>query len=426
MLEKLFTGLVFAALGAGAMAEDIELTVGYPYDIYFKNTHRQIASTFMKENPGVKVKFRAAYDSYEDAAETVLSETKESKQPDVSFQALNRVRLFLDREKQAAVQLDKFIANDDDLKSHGIDKAMLTLGQHNEHTYALPFTVSMPVVYVNVDLLRAADYTHDFCPQTWDDIIEAAVRIDKLPKATGVFFGWDMTGNWLNQALVFSRGGMFMSADEKTPLLDNKENLWAMNTLARLVNETEMQSYSWKEANAEFGAGRLGMYVWSTSSLKSIDRLRGSKFQMRTCGFPIAAKDHDGARLPVGGSAVMIHTTDEAKQKIAWKYVKAVTSAAAAKVIAETTGYAPANSEAMQKPEWLAKFYEQHSKHKVASKQLGLATPWYAWPGENAIKITEVIKAHSQTIVDRSRANDVESVITDMQKEVLELLPNAP
>lgn len=422
-MRKSLTAAGLAAFACVVFAKDVELTVGYAYDIYFKEAHRLIAEEFMKNNPTIKVKFRPAYKSYEEAARKVIEESGSDARVDVSFQGLNRLRIFAERE--LAVPLDELIADDETFKDHGLETEVLDIGSVDGKVYALPFALATPIVYVNADLFLKVGYAAGYCPGSWDEIIAAAAKIDKLDNATGLFFGWDITGNWLHQALVLSQGGKLVSDDEKVALLDSKEARWAMEMLARLVTETEMEGYAWQRGNVEFGAGRLGMYVWSTSSIGAIDRLRGGKFALKTCRFPLndAFGEPGSGRLPTAGNGAMLHTKDAEKQQAAWAYIKAATSPFASKTLVETTGYMPVNSKAMNSAQGLSDFYANNPNHMTSVEQLPVSTRWYAWPGENAIKITDVIRDYNQAIVSRERAGDVEALVNDMQRDVQALLP---
>ena len=52
-----------------------------------------------------------------------------------------------------------------------------------------------------------------------------------------------------------------------------------------------------------------------------------------------------------------------------------------------------------------------------------MLTRWYAFPGENGLKITDVIKDHLQTIVSGKRAGEPREVLKDMSADVQKLLP---
>jgi multiple sugar transport system substrate-binding protein len=72
---------------------------------------------------------------------------------------------------------------------------------------------------------------------------------------------------------------------------------------------------------------------------------------------------------------------------------------------------------------YLKDFYVQNPNNFTAVKDLPLLTRWYAFPGENGLKITDVVKDHLQTIVSGKRAAEPRAVLKDMAADVQKLLP---
>ena len=73
--------------------------------------------------------------------------------PDVTFQGLNRQAILV--EKGIAQSFEPFIAQEADFAKDGYHQAMLDLGTFNGEVYGLPYSVSLPVGYYNMDNLRA-------------------------------------------------------------------------------------------------------------------------------------------------------------------------------------------------------------------------------------------------------------------------------
>ena len=92
-----------------------------------------------------------------------------------------------------------------------------------------------------------------------------------------------------------------------------------------------------------------------------------------------------------------------------------------AAIMAKTTGYMPPNKKANDV--YLKDFYEKNPNNYTAVSQLSLLTKWYAFPGENGLKITDVIKDHLQSIVNGQRAGEPQAVLKDMSRDVQKLLP---
>src|SRR5262249_61132564 len=104
MINRLIAAAAALALAAGAAYAQTEVVVQYPYPDLFNNTMKRISETFAKERADIKIAFRAAYKDYEDGTQRVLREAITGDVPDVTFQGLNRVRIFAD--KGIAVALD--------------------------------------------------------------------------------------------------------------------------------------------------------------------------------------------------------------------------------------------------------------------------------------------------------------------------------
>jgi multiple sugar transport system substrate-binding protein len=296
---------------------------------------------------------------------------------------------------------------------------MLDIGTYSGSVYSLPFAVSLPISYYNMDLVKKAGWDPNELPKTWDEVIELAQRIDALGDDThGMFFGWNITGNWFWQAMNFSHGGSMLTGDEKKVAFDGDTGRWAMHTFARFKNEANMPNLGLKDCAQVFAAGKIGMFFWSTSILARMTEWVGDKFELKTGPYPDVMAQ---GGLPAGGNGAVMLTKDPEKQEAAWKFIKFATSGRGAAVVAQTTGYMPPNKKANEV--YLKDFYRKHPNHMAAVKQLPLLRNWYAFPGKNGLKITDVIYDDMQSIVTGERAHEPDSVLMSMTRDVQKLLP---
>lgn len=411
--------VALAAIGLAARpAAAIEIDVQYAIPNIFKDVHEEIAKAFMAAHPEITLKFRAPAKEYEDAAQQVLRDALTNRMPDVAYQGLNRQRVFVDRG--FAVDLAPFIKAEKDWDKAGYDGALMTLGQVNGKQYGMGFSLSTPIIYYNADLVKQAGGDPDKFPTTWDGIFDLARKIDALgDKVYGLHFDWDITGNWMWQALVFSNGGTMLSADEKKVAFDGPAGQKSIALLAKMINEGTMRDVSQATSLQDFLSGTLGIWSHSTSRLGGVMQQAGDKFKVRTAPFPIPAGNE--ARLPAGGNVAMMFAKDPAKQKAAWEYMKFVTGPVGATVMVKGTGYFPANTLPANEPKMLGEFYQASPNHMTAIKQLPYLTAWYAFPGENGLKITDVIKDHLQTVLNKT--GKPEDVLRTMTADVQALLP---
>ena len=123
-------------------------------------------------------------------------------------------------------------------------------------------------------------------------------------------------------------------------------------------------------SRAQFTAGQMGIHFDTPARLRVISDQIGTKFTLGTEVFPIDDKARGG--IPTGGSAIIITTKDQAKQKAAWEYAKFLTGPEAQKVVVEGTGYLPTNKLASG-PDYLGPFYAANPHFATAARETAWA-----------------------------------------------------
>jgi hypothetical protein len=129
------------------------------------------------------------------------------------------------------------------------------------------------------------------------------------------------------------------------------------------------------------------------------ERQIGGRFQFKTVAFPLAV---GGGRLPAGGNVVMVFAKDAERQKAAWKYVKFTTGPVGQTTMVNSTRYMSGNEIAVKTPDLLGAFYTRSPNHLTSTQQLPLLTG-ASFPGDNSLKIIEVIKHHMESLVTGKR-----------------------
>ena len=414
-MKYILTAMAVALSATAVFAEEtVTIEFAYPYSHLFDVTYEAMMPAFKEAHPNIEVKFRATYESYEDATNTVLREAVSGNLPDVTMQGLNRQAPLVD--KGIAQSLEPFIAAEPDFEKDGYHEAMLALSTFNDEVHGLPFSISLPVGYYNMDILNEGGITE--LPTTWDEVIAAC----KTMKANGIenpiFWGWNITGNWFVQALLWSQDKAIVENGNVT--MDSPEALVALEQMQEIFTECEMQNLEWKAALASFSAGEIGMMFWSTSALGAVERSQGD-FELVTGPFP--GLDGKPMGLPAGGNAAMLtSTSDDPKvREAAWTWLKYITSGNGAAEVAKTTGYMPPNKAANEII--LADFYDQNPNKQTAVDQLPLLRDWLAYPGDNGLAITQVIYDGIERIVTGD-ATDMEELQEELVEEIADLLPN--
>jgi len=414
-MKHTITAMALALSASAVFAEDkVTIEFAYPYSHLFDVTYEAMMPAFKEAHPNIEVKFRATYEDYEDATNTVLREAVAGNLPDVSMQGLNRQAPLVD--KGIAKSLAPFIAAEADFETEGYHEAMLSLSTFDDEVYGLPFSISLPVGYYNMDILREGGIEE--LPTTWDEVIAACKTMKSNGVKNPIFWGWNVTGNWFVQALLWSQDKAIVEDGRVT--MDSPEALIALEQMQEIFTGCQMQNLAWKAAMSSFAAADIGMFFWSTSALGSIERSQGD-FELVTGPFP--GLDNAPLGLPAGGNAAMLTSTsdDPAVREAAWTWLKFITSGQGAAEVAKTTGYMPPNKAANEII--LADFYEQNPNKQTAVDQLPLLRDWLAYPGDNGLAITQVIYDGIERIVTGD-ATDMKELQEELVEEIADLLPN--
>ena len=256
-------------------------------------------------------------------------------------------------------------------------------------------------------------------PKTWPELLALGKNIEAKAGSpvTGFYYQWEQTGNWLFQSLVTSKGGRMLKADGCSIAFDDANGMWALKTL-EAFGKSGMPNLGLGQARQSFVAGNIAISADSTSYVAAAERQIGGRFQFKTVAFPLAVAD---GRLPAGGNVAMVFAKDAERQKAAWKYVKFATGPVGQTAMVNSTGYMPGNEIAVKTPELLGAFYAKSPNHLTSIQQLPLLTGWASFPGDNSLKIIEVIRNHTESLVTGKRT--AEQVMPELVGDVSNLLP---
>ncbi|WP_407151184.1 ABC transporter substrate-binding protein [Bradyrhizobium sp. ORS 86] len=389
----------------------LELRVSYS-PANFSAMYNAVAAEFMKTYPDITIKFETAK-SYDDLLQNTLRATLINDAPDVSHEGLNYIRLFADRG--LAVPLDRFIAADAEWKKQGIADAIRNIGPTGDKTYAVPFSLTTPVLFYNNALVARAGADPADLPTTWDGVFDLAKKIaERDPIVSGFYMEYSANGAWGFETLLFADGGRMMTKDEGDIAFDQRQGLAAMTTAKRAA-EAGMIDLSRDNARQSFVGGKIGIYLTSSSLLTDYERQIGQHFSLTMTPIPLAP---DGKVLAAGNGMIIL-TKDPARQEAAWKYIKFAASPRAQAIMAAMTGYTPVNTAALSDPE-LQKRYLEKPNYTVPLRQLSDLTAWYAFPGENSAKAAAMIVDKMQLVLVRKLS--AQAALEDAAKEARKLI----
>ena len=377
-------GLLF--VGGAAAQDAVTLDILYPQPGFAK-FHEPIAAEYQKRNPHVTVHFRAPAKDYDEGHLLMQRLAVTNQLPDIYYTGYHLsgelLRVLARRDQVLDLQplLD---AEPQEWKDANYSQALLGLGQVDGVQYGLAFNASLPITYVNEDLLSAAGFDPKNIPDNWDGILDIAQKIHAADSGvSGVGYAvHEWPDDWLWQAILRQAGSALVDPETGKAGFDNEGGLAALTRLRSFAVEGSMQLLEFEQSRQLFIAGQTAFFFDTPARLAQTIDLVGDRFTLGTARFPVDDKETGG--LPTGGSSVIVTASDEAKQKAAWEFIKFATGPEAQKIVVETTGYLPAN---VQAPDYLKEFYDADPRFAVVATQMELARPWEGYQGGASVRI---------------------------------------
>ncbi|TIO40074.1 MAG: extracellular solute-binding protein, partial [Mesorhizobium sp.] len=132
--------ILAAGVAAAAMPAQAEtkLNVYYAWPEH-EVIHKPIADRFMADHPEIKISFRAAAPSYDEAVQTLIRQSMAGELPDVHYVGFNVLRPLVTRG--LVKPIDDLVAADH-LADKGYTEQILSLARIEGHLYGLPFAMS--------------------------------------------------------------------------------------------------------------------------------------------------------------------------------------------------------------------------------------------------------------------------------------------
>lgn len=410
--------LAMMTLAGDASAEALTIEFAYSRPKNFKTVVGEVVKRFEAENPGIRISVRPPSRNYESLVQDMLRASMVGQDlPDVALHGLHRVRLL--NERGLVVPLDSFMAAEPDWPSLGYLPAMQRLGRHDGRHYALSFGVSTMVVHYNLDLVEKAGGDRGNLPTTWPQMLALADKINGLGDDIGGIFWYyyKSNNNFTYQTLLQGFGGAMMSPDDREIAFDSPAGMRALN-LVRDIGKAGMVDVRDAQAVQSFSAGKLGIYLSSSSRIGRLSRAAGDKFRYAAGPLPVPVAS---SSFPAGGAGLILHAQDPAKQRAAWEFIKFAAGPVGQTIMVRNTGYMPGNAIAIERPDLLGDFYAANPNYKAPILQLPRVSRFYTFPGENSIKIPTVIRDHLYAVVTLRRTPA--EVMPDMVADVARLLP---
>ncbi len=257
---------------------------------------------------------------------------------------------------------------------------------------SMPFNNSVPLLYYNKDLFKAAGLDPEKPPATWDELVTAAKALTKDTDGDGKIDQWGFNTHtdthWYFSAMVMQNGGKILSDDGKKVIYNSPEGVEALQFWGDLVNKHKvMPANQHAQTAPDFVAGKIGMAMRSSSTLTTLEK--DAKFALGVAPLPCKKVCSE----PIGGASLLVFKTTPEKQKAAWEFVKWMTNPANSVDLFVQTGYVPIHKSVISEKAMTDYFAKSPNAEKVVKLlQYSSAIPIFSELGNSDEQLRKAIE----------------------------------
>ncbi len=341
------------------------ITIALPYANYFVPPVKLAVAACAKE--GVPIDIQQVNADYNDFNLKLDVEAQAGTAPDIAVQGLDEV---------GAMGQSQYVANlSTSIKGvSGFSKSdmpLLSVGDANGKLVSIPWGVSLPVVWINSTLFKAAGLNPNQKIQTWSQLATTARKLtDTSKKQYGVGIG--LEEGWIPLNFLLSSGSNLTTNSGKVEF-DNTAGLKAASYVNGLYTSGSAFPGDETQATAAFIAGHVAMMIMTSANVSS---MTSAKFQWTAQPFP-AMNATTPVKLAAGGVGVSVFAPKDLRAET-MKAVQCLFQAPVLKSVV-SLGYLPVRSDLSSTFATI----DKSAPYEQALSQYNLVGPWYNFPGAN-------------------------------------------
>ena len=400
--------LALPTCGVAMAEEEVTLTLWHRWSGKNEEILNECVAQFEAQNPGIKIEVTGKAGEYFELLQSMLADAAAGNdKPDIfvgGYNLLNYIASEMD-----PTNVDELAPSQEELDAlyGNFTDEMLSLANVEGEQIGLPLAVSNMVMYVNMDILKAAGLTEDDIPTTWEEVLEVSKIIKEKTGKYGAYV--QLPDNWGDQGLIFCAGGELLSEDKTRVDFTNEGIVRALKTWQSLYTEGYTPVATNDEMIANFNAGEVAMHC---TTIMSIATFRDyANFELKIAQVP----GFEGVekQLPAGGAAMISFSTDDAKKAAVFEFMKYMASQEGMETFTKT-GYLCVTTAEVPMVDG----------QEAAYAQTQYARPWECWPGGS---IGLEIDARWLTVRNSIlwEGADVESALAALEEECNMMLENA-
>ncbi len=288
---------------------------------------------------------------------------------------------------------------------------ILNLAVNNDGSQVgLPYSLSVPVLYLNMDMLNAAGVNPDELT-SWEAVAEASKKIKAATGKHGLYIV-ENPDNWNVQAMLESNGGNVI-ADGKAAF-NSPEGIKTYEFYQGLIKNGSALHIGADQGQQAFVSGDVGMAHMTIAQRTNVTE--NGKFKSTAIPHPAFAGKE--IKVPAGGSMLTITAQDEEQQKAAWEFMKFLYEPDSVSAWTFGTGYLPETIDATDNSE-LATLIKEDSMMAAAYATIEKLVPWAPFPGNSGLQAEQMLIDMRDRILN---GGDVKSELKKTQDEINALI----
>lgn len=380
----------------------------------------ELVEKFNAENDHIEVIAKYNPDMYAGLMKNLQAEVAVGNTPAVVQIGWSYLEYFSNNFSYLAPQdaIDKYDAENSTYLTDNFLPNILGLAVNTQGTQVgIPYSLSSPVLYYNVDLFREAGLPEEG-PQTWEQVYEYSKIINEKTGKYGCYIEDD---NWGAQALLESNGAHFLSTNEEGKQyadFASRGGIDAMQMWADMIAEGLIPHITWDEGCQAFNAGEVAMLYTTIARRASIQS--SAQFEAAAVNSPVwEGKERV---VPAGGCFLAITAQEEEEQVAAWEFMKYLYSIESMATWTIGTGYVPPRKDVADSPEGLKSFLEENEMMKAATTQMDGVVSWASFPGDAGLEADQILIDAKDEILNGNIS--AQEGLTDAQNKINVLLGN--
>lgn len=380
--------------------EEVELNVWYAVSGITGETFEAQIQAYQQANPNVKINLSYA-GSYADAAEKVSANLLTGTPPDIALMAAGPLYTGARGDFTIEELIEDPTFDKDDIYDGVWDYA-----KYQGRICAIPYGISLPVLYYNKTILEAAGIDIEKeAPSTWEELYALAERAQKNGNVNqaDAFYGFEVDdAPWLFKSMLNQVGNSIIETEGGiTPVYNDEKAAEVAAFWQKLTANGIMPVGEHGNAQKTFLAGNCAFIVASSIRLArwSVDP---------PVDFGVLPMPTFGERsLALGGNVLVTFAKDEAKLSASWDLLKYLTNAQNHTDFSLTTGYLPIHKSAMEMDAVKAALAEDPRRETVYNEMQ------YAWSYWHFDEMGVMDTVLMDVITNLEKGMDVQSALDE-------------